>query len=155
MLTVKDLNTAQLLASAVCLRDRRLHQKVQLRPKRRELLSLPGTKKPTSPFEGRLETCHSHVIFILHESMLAAVTGLGSGSVPPSEYLSGEMGANLLIARMLKVLRFGLGAGLSYYKQAKAKLDGYGSLQIDRIGYLIPRMTFSQTDGPLDGIAGT
>ena len=70
--------------------------------------------------------------------MLATVTGLGSGSVRPSEYLSGETGA--------EIPRLSLGAGLSYYKQAKAKLDSYGSLQIDD--------SFFRTDGPLDGIAG-
>ena len=65
---------------------------------------------------------------MLHKSMLAAVSGLGNGSVWPSEYLSGKAGADFLVARMLKVLGISSDAGLRYYKQAKAKLDGYRSL---------------------------
>ena len=52
--------------------------------------------------------------------MSAAVSGPGNGSVQPSEYLSGKTGADFLVPRMWKVLGFGLGVGLSYYKQANA-----------------------------------
>ena len=54
--------------------------------------------------------------------MLTAVSRLGNGSAWPSEYLSSETGALDLVL-----------AGLSFYKQKKAKLDGYGSLNIDRM----------------------
>ena len=51
--------------------------------------------------------------------MLAAVSGLGNGSVWPSENLSGKTGADFLVARMVKVLGFSFDAGLRYYNQAK------------------------------------
>ena len=83
--------------------------------------------------------------------MSAAVSGPGNGSVQPSEYLSGKTGADFLVARMWKVLGFGLGVGLSYYKQANAKLDGYRSLKIHRNGHLAPRMTLLyERTGPLE-----
>ena len=59
-----------------------------------------------------------------HKTILAAVSRLANSSVWPSEHLSGEMGSDYLVACMLKVLRLGSSAGLSYYKQANAKLDG-------------------------------
>ena len=70
----------------------------------------------------------SQAVLVLHKSMLTAVSGLGNGSVWPSEYFSGKTGADFSVARMLKVLGFSFGAALRSYKQAKAKLDGYGSL---------------------------
>lgn len=42
------------------------------------------------------------------------------------------MGEDYLVARTMKVLRSGSSAGLSYYKHAKAKLDGYESLKSER-----------------------
>ena len=85
--------------------------------------------------------------------MLAAVSGLGNGSAWPSGYLSSETGAYFLVAR--RCFGFGSGVGLSCYKQANAKLDGYGSLKIDRNECLALRKTFFfERMGPLERNSG-